>query len=149
MLSSSIQLVLGFVVLEICHNGEYFHLLKVHIRVDWQFNCASLDSCWNHLSLSLLCSLFIYSQNGSSFSLELDLEHYVVPAPSTSTNSGLVYAANMTETPRSLTRYGVFSNSDGSVNPSHSLKDSGVSIDRPAPIKVHPVTYLVSSCLET
>ncbi|KAI6670935.1 hypothetical protein NL676_005820 [Syzygium grande] len=74
-------------------------------------------------------------ENGSSVSLELDLEHYVVPAPSTSTNSGLVYAANMTETPRSLTRSGVFSNSDGSVIPSHSFKDSGVSVDRPAPIK--------------
>ncbi|KAF8010599.1 hypothetical protein BT93_J1287 [Corymbia citriodora subsp. variegata] len=74
-------------------------------------------------------------ENGSSVSLELDLEHYVIPAPSTSTNSGLVYAANMTETPRYLTRSGVFSNSEGSVNPSHSIKDSGVSVDRPAPIK--------------
>ncbi|PKI73259.1 hypothetical protein CRG98_006352 [Punica granatum] len=45
--------------------------------------------------------------NGSSASLELDLEHYVVPAPSTSANSALVYAANMTETPRSLTRTGM------------------------------------------
>ncbi|XP_004500284.1 6-phosphofructo-2-kinase/fructose-2,6-bisphosphatase-like isoform X1 [Cicer arietinum] len=41
-------------------------------------------------------------ENGSSAGLELDLEHYVVPAPSTSANSGLVYAANMTENPRSL-----------------------------------------------
>ncbi|XVF68484.1 hypothetical protein PTKIN_Ptkin11bG0006500 [Pterospermum kingtungense] len=55
-------------------------------------------------------------ENGSSASLELDLEHYVVPAPSTSTNSGLVYAANFAENPRSL---------------SHS----GVSVDRPATIK--------------
>lgn len=91
-----------------------------------------------------LLFVFFFFQNGSSVSLELDLEHYVVPAPSTSTNSGLVYAANMTETPRSLTRSGVFCNSDGSVNPSHSFKDSGVSVDRPAPIKVHLVTYLVS-----
>ncbi|KAL2486172.1 6-phosphofructo-2-kinase/fructose-2 [Abeliophyllum distichum] len=42
--------------------------------------------------------------NESSASLELDLEHYVVPAPAA--NSGLVYAANMTETPRSLSRFG-------------------------------------------
>ncbi|KAK8596531.1 hypothetical protein V6N13_001152 [Hibiscus sabdariffa] len=42
-------------------------------------------------------------ENGSSASLELDLEHYVVPAPSTSANSGLVYAANLAENPRSLT----------------------------------------------
>ncbi|KAE9598631.1 putative 6-phosphofructo-2-kinase, Fructose-2,6-bisphosphate 2-phosphatase [Lupinus albus] len=41
-------------------------------------------------------------ENGSSAGLELDLEHYVVPAPSTSANSALVYAANMTENPRSL-----------------------------------------------
>ncbi|XP_052483557.1 6-phosphofructo-2-kinase/fructose-2,6-bisphosphatase isoform X3 [Gossypium raimondii] len=52
----------------------------------------------------------------SSASLELDLEHYVVPAPSTSANSGLVYAANLAENPRSLT-------------------SSGVSGDRPATIK--------------
>lgn len=56
-------------------------------------------------------------QNGSSASLELDLEHYVVPAPSTSANSGLIYAANLAENPRSLT-------------------SSGVSGDRPATIKV-------------
>ncbi|EOY34538.1 hypothetical protein QUC31_018400 [Theobroma cacao] len=54
--------------------------------------------------------------NGCSASLELDLEHYVVPAPSTSANSGLVYAANMAENPRLL-----------------SL--AGVSVDRPATIK--------------
>lgn len=57
-------------------------------------------------------------QNGCSASLELDLEHYVVPAPSTSANSGLVYAANMAENPRLL-----------------SL--AGVSVDRPATIKVY------------
>ncbi|XP_021278843.1 6-phosphofructo-2-kinase/fructose-2,6-bisphosphatase [Herrania umbratica] len=55
-------------------------------------------------------------ENGSAASLELDLEHYVVPAPSTSANSGLVYAANLAENPRSL-----------------SL--TGVSVDRPATIK--------------
>jgi 6-phosphofructo-2-kinase / fructose-2,6-biphosphatase 3 len=33
--------------------------------------------------------------------LELDLEHYVVPAPSSSPNSSAVYAADMTENPRS------------------------------------------------
>ncbi|XVF05767.1 hypothetical protein REPUB_Repub05bG0200800 [Reevesia pubescens] len=55
-------------------------------------------------------------ENGSSSSLELDLEHYVVPAPSTSANSGLVYAANLAENPR-------------------SLAFAGVSVDRPATIK--------------
>ncbi|XP_048324165.2 6-phosphofructo-2-kinase/fructose-2,6-bisphosphatase isoform X1 [Ziziphus jujuba] len=76
------------------------------------------------------------AENGSAATLELDLEHYVVPAPSTSANSGLVYAANMTETPRSLTHSGVFSNSDGSGNVSNSFKDGGgISGDRPATIK--------------
>ncbi|XP_044478062.1 6-phosphofructo-2-kinase/fructose-2,6-bisphosphatase-like isoform X1 [Mangifera indica] len=70
-------------------------------------------------------------QSGSSASLELDLEHYVVPAPATSANSGLVYAANNTETPRSLGRTGVFSNADGSGSVSHS----SISTDRPATIK--------------
>ncbi|XP_057953491.1 6-phosphofructo-2-kinase/fructose-2,6-bisphosphatase [Malania oleifera] len=74
-------------------------------------------------------------ENGSSASLELDLEHYVVPAPVTSANSGMIYAANMTETPRSLTRSGVFSNADGSGSAPHSHKDGVVSIDRTAAIK--------------
>ncbi|KAJ4979673.1 hypothetical protein NE237_010453 [Protea cynaroides] len=71
-------------------------------------------------------------ENGSAASLELDLEHYVVPAPVSSTNSGLVYAANMTESPRSLTRSGIFSNSDGSSSVSHSSRAGSVSVDQPA-----------------
>ncbi|KAL0434689.1 UNVERIFIED_CONTAM: 6-phosphofructo-2-kinase/fructose-2,6-bisphosphatase, partial [Sesamum radiatum] len=71
------------------------------------------------------------NENGSSASLELDLEHYVVPAPTTSANSGLVYAANMTETPRSLSRRGVFSRTDGSSGALHYQRDTGVSVDRP------------------
>ncbi|KAK2988784.1 hypothetical protein RJ640_025943 [Escallonia rubra] len=73
----------------------------------------------------------IGAENGSSASLELDIEHYVVPAPPTST----VYAANMTETPRSLNRAGVFSHTDGLGGASHSYKDGSVSTDRPATIK--------------
>lgn len=75
------------------------------------------------------------AENGSSASLELDLEHYVVPAPTTSANSGFFYAANNTETPRSLTLAGVFSNMDGSGNVLHPSKDGSVSADRPATIK--------------
>ncbi|KAI3461661.1 hypothetical protein Pfo_018324 [Paulownia fortunei] len=71
------------------------------------------------------------NENGSSASLELDIEHYVVPAPTTSANSGLVYAANMTETPRSLSRVGVFSRTDGSSGALHCQRDTGVSVDRP------------------
>ncbi|XP_076942188.1 6-phosphofructo-2-kinase/fructose-2,6-bisphosphatase-like isoform X2 [Bidens hawaiensis] len=63
------------------------------------------------------------AENGSSTSLELDLEQYLVPAPPTTT----VYAANLTETPRSLKRGGVFSNADVSTKDTHT----GVSNDRP------------------
>ncbi|CAH9073277.1 unnamed protein product [Cuscuta europaea] len=41
-------------------------------------------------------------ESGSSTNVELDIEHYVVPSPAPWENSGLVYAANLTETPRSL-----------------------------------------------
>jgi hypothetical protein len=75
-------------------------------------------------------SSIVFFQNGSSASLELDLEHYVVPAPSISANSALVYAANNAENPR-------FSNVDGPGNASFSYKDSVVSADRPATIKVY------------
>ena len=68
--------------------------------------------------------------------MELDLEHYVIPAPSTSANSGLVYAANNAENPR-------FHTADGLGNVSYSLKDGGFSVDRPAPIKVYFCIYLI------
>ncbi|KAK1321982.1 6-phosphofructo-2-kinase/fructose-2,6-bisphosphatase [Acorus calamus] len=54
-------------------------------------------------------------ENGSSASLVLDLEHYVVPAPT----SSVIYAANLTENPRSRDHAGVFSNSDGLGSTSH------------------------------
>ncbi|XP_057772481.1 6-phosphofructo-2-kinase/fructose-2,6-bisphosphatase isoform X1 [Salvia miltiorrhiza] len=74
------------------------------------------------------------NENGSPASLELDIEHYVVPAPSA--NSGPVYAANMTETPRSLTRTGILSRNDSSSGSSHSQKDLGASVDRPGGMEV-------------
>ncbi|KAJ6670985.1 FRUCTOSE-26-BISPHOSPHATASE-RELATED [Salix viminalis] len=67
-------------------------------------------------------------ENGSSAGLENDLEHYVIPAPSTSANSAFVYTADNTENPR-------FSNVDCSDNASYSFKYSGVSADRPTTIK--------------
>uniref|UniRef100_A0A6N2L2N4 CBM20 domain-containing protein n=1 Tax=Salix viminalis TaxID=40686 RepID=A0A6N2L2N4_SALVM len=67
-------------------------------------------------------------ENDSSAGLEIDLEHYVIPAPSTSANSAFVYTADNTENPR-------FSNVDCSDNASYSFKDSGVSADRPTTIK--------------
>ncbi|PWA71566.1 fructose-2,6-bisphosphatase [Artemisia annua] len=64
-------------------------------------------------------------ENGSSTSLDLDLEQYLVPAPQTAA----VYAANLAETPKFIKRGGVFSKAEGSSN------DTSVSVDRPSPIK--------------
>ncbi|RZC63764.1 hypothetical protein C5167_025508 [Papaver somniferum] len=94
--------------------------------------------------------------SGSSASLELDLEHYVVPAPAAFANSGLVYAANFTETPRSLTCAGTFSNSESPSSASHSHNTAGVSTDRtatrkemevivPDPSKINPTSGMVES----
>ncbi|XP_026389440.1 6-phosphofructo-2-kinase/fructose-2,6-bisphosphatase-like isoform X1 [Papaver somniferum] len=95
-------------------------------------------------------------ESGSSASLELDLEHYVVPAPAAFANSGLVYAANFTETPRSLTCAGTFSNSESPSSASHSHNTAGVSTDRtatrkemevivPDPSKINPTSGMVES----
>ncbi|XWS53348.1 hypothetical protein CRYUN_Cryun11dG0149500 [Craigia yunnanensis] len=76
-------------------------------------------------------------ENGSSASLELDLEHYVVPAPSTCANSGLVYAANLAENPRSLALAGV------SVDRPATIKEMEVVI--PDPSKVYSGSGMVES----
>lgn len=68
--------------------------------------------------------------------MELDLEHYVIPAPATSANSGMIYAANLTETPRSLNLTGVFSNTKAVVSTAPTQKDNVVPTDRPGTIKV-------------
>lgn len=65
------------------------------------------------------------TQNGMSSSLDLDLEQYVVPTPSTP----VVYAANLTENPRSLKH-----------NKESTKGDVGVSNDLQTTIKV---TFLV------
>ncbi|XP_010264584.1 PREDICTED: 6-phosphofructo-2-kinase/fructose-2,6-bisphosphatase [Nelumbo nucifera] len=95
-------------------------------------------------------------ENGSATSLELDLEHYVIPAPVTSANSGIVYAANMTENPRSLTCGGTFSNSDGSSSDPHSNKASIALVDQPTTKKEMEVivpdpskAYSTSSMVES
>ncbi|KAK7385550.1 hypothetical protein VNO78_31273 [Psophocarpus tetragonolobus] len=75
--------------------------------------------------VSISSELQTGSENISSASLELDLEHYVVPSPSKSSSSAPVYAANLTENPRSL--------SSESVGISSSTVDSCVPmIDQPA-----------------
>ncbi|KAL5710106.1 hypothetical protein ACHQM5_020711 [Ranunculus cassubicifolius] len=84
-------------------------------------------------------------ENSSASSLELDLEHYLVPAPTTMANSGMVYAANFTETPRSIVHGGTFSSNDSSHLSSHSMKAVGVSTDRPPLRKEMEITIPDSS----
>ncbi|ONK62588.1 uncharacterized protein A4U43_C07F5670 [Asparagus officinalis] len=96
------------------------------------------------------------NENGSSASMELDLEQYLVPLPS-SANSSSVYAANLTETPRAFGRTSVLSKTDGLTSGSHgststaassveyasSKKDMEVVV--PGPSIVFPVSGMVES----
>ncbi|CAA0393806.1 unnamed protein product [Arabidopsis thaliana] len=61
-------------------------------------------------------------------SLELDLAHYEVPAPTPSANSYLVYAADNAENPRSLSASGSFNDSTPKAAQRNS-EDSGVTVD--------------------
>ncbi|CAJ2652594.1 unnamed protein product [Trifolium pratense] len=70
--------------------------------------------------VSISSELQTENETVSSVGLELDLEHYVVPAPS---NSARVYAANLTENPRSRNSV---SGSD-----SYSAGDDSFSFDQP------------------
>ncbi|CAE5956766.1 unnamed protein product [Arabidopsis arenosa] len=62
-------------------------------------------------------------------SLELDLAHYEVPAPTPSANSYLVYAADNAENPRSLSASGSFINDSPKNAAQNSSEDSGVTVD--------------------
>ena len=87
------------------------------------FHCCNFHIC--HLS----------QQIGPASPLELDLEHYVVPAPSAS--AGVVYAANLTETPRSLPTAGIFSKNDALSGSSYGSSKAGVfSLDYSISCKV-------------
>ncbi|XP_013604493.1 PREDICTED: 6-phosphofructo-2-kinase/fructose-2,6-bisphosphatase-like isoform X1 [Brassica oleracea var. oleracea] len=68
-------------------------------------------------------------ENCPSESLELDLEHYEVPAPAPSAQSSLVYAADNAENPRSLSASGSFVNDDTPKAASKSPRVSAVSED--------------------
>ncbi|XP_020236468.1 6-phosphofructo-2-kinase/fructose-2,6-bisphosphatase isoform X2 [Cajanus cajan] len=85
--------------------------------------------------VSINSELQTCSENISSASLELDLEQYIVPSPSNSASSAHVYAADLTENPRSL----------GSVSASisSSTGDGCVPmIDQPATVKLMEVNAL-------
>lgn len=68
--------------------------------------------------------------------MELDLEHYEVPAPAPSANSSLVYAADNAENPRSLSASGSFVNDNTKNAASNSPRTSGVSVDGSPSAKV-------------
>jgi hypothetical protein len=61
----------------------------------------------------LFCQFYVFSfkQNDFASGLELDLEQYVVPT-TPNMGSGVVYAANLTENPRSLFDTGMSSNNN-------------------------------------
>lgn len=96
-----------------------------------------------------------FEQHGSAASLELDLEHYLVPAPTAS--SGVVYAASLTETPRSLIHAGFFSKSDvtssgwhcssktGVVSTDHATSKKDVESTIGDPSKAFPATGIAES----
>ncbi|KAH9621576.1 hypothetical protein KSS87_023496 [Heliosperma pusillum] len=76
------------------------------------------------------------NESGSSASLELDLEHYVVPSPATS----LVYPANLAETPRYIaSRNSSLSKTGGSCNDqANTIKEMAVTIPDPAKVYASP-----------
>ncbi|TVU47399.1 hypothetical protein EJB05_06999, partial [Eragrostis curvula] len=58
------------------------------------------------------------AENGFASGLDLDLEKFVVPTPNM--GSGVVYAANLTENPRSLVHIGSSSNNDTAKDALHN-----------------------------
>ncbi|RHN56560.1 putative 6-phosphofructo-2-kinase, Fructose-2,6-bisphosphate 2-phosphatase [Medicago truncatula] len=86
------------------------------------------------------------SENVSSASLELDLEHYVVPAPSSSPNSSAVYAADMTENPRSRNSgYGSNSYSAGDDSGYVDQPETEMEVNTLVPSRVYECRKLVKS----
>ncbi|KAM0931277.1 hypothetical protein ACQ4PT_000348 [Festuca glaucescens] len=67
-------------------------------------------------------------QNDFASGLELDLEKYVVPT-TPNMGSGVVYAANLTENPRSLLNTGMSSNNDTTMGILHNLVKGDASPD--------------------
>ncbi|GJN08168.1 hypothetical protein PR202_ga26061 [Eleusine coracana subsp. coracana] len=67
------------------------------------------------------------AKNGLTSGLELDLEKYVVPTPNM--GSGVVYAANLTENPRSLVHTGSSSNDDTTKDILHNSIKGDASQD--------------------
>jgi 6-phosphofructo-2-kinase / fructose-2,6-biphosphatase 3 len=68
-----------------------------------------------------------FKQNGLASGLELDLEKYLVPTPNM--GSGVIYAANLTEDPRSLVHIGSSSNNDTTKDILHNSNKGDASPD--------------------
>ncbi|KAL8136657.1 hypothetical protein V2J09_002658 [Rumex salicifolius] len=68
------------------------------------------------------------TESGSSASLDLDIERYVVPSPTSSTNS--VYAANLAATPRYI----------ASHSNTFTVRTAGASSDQPSSLKEMDLT---------
>lgn len=102
--------------------------------------------CFFSIEMFLIICLRLFQQNGSAASLELDLEQYVVPAPTTS--SGVVYAANLTESPRSLFHTGISSKNGITSNSLHSSTKAALSSADCSNIrKVLPQHFVCLLCL--
>ncbi|KAL5218880.1 hypothetical protein ABZP36_019564 [Zizania latifolia] len=73
------------------------------------------------------------AKNGFASGLELDLEKYIVPTPNM--GSGVVYAANLTENPRSLLHTGISSNNDTTTGNLHNSIKGDTSLNHYASSK--------------
>ncbi|CAI0399984.1 unnamed protein product [Linum tenue] len=126
--------------LAVFRNGEETLEYRVFIKAD-QVSPFDLAASWRAYQenlrpssvrgipdVSINSAPMAGAENGSSASLELDLEHYLVPAPSTSANSGMVYAANNAENPR-------FTMTDAAWYNSYSFKDASIPSDQPPTFK--------------
>ncbi|KAH9309413.1 hypothetical protein KI387_037324, partial [Taxus chinensis] len=86
-------------------------------------------------------------ENASAASLELDLEDYEVPPPSSCANSGAYYMANTTETPRSLRNGGNFS-SPGAPNSTKPFVSKALSVNVEDNSLISEGSEILPSCLE-
>jgi hypothetical protein len=88
--------------------------------------CFYLEPCATLVSFLPIFSCF-FKQNGLASGLELDLEKYVVPTPNM--GSGVVYASNLTENPRSLVHTWNSSNNDTTKDILHNSNKGDASPD--------------------
>ncbi|CAN1180239.1 FKFBP [Linum perenne] len=147
--------------LAIFRNGDDILEYRVLIKAD-QISPFDLAASWRGYrenfrpstvrgvpDVSIDSELNAEAENESPASLELDLEHYEVPAPSTSANSGSVYAANNAENPRlrttDVSRYNSQSNKGAGASSDRQTAFKGIEVAIPDPPKVHPGSEVMES----